>query len=172
MILKIGGAITRALVLSWLCIGSAVFAADKLSAGDTPPPSLGVTRDGQIIETTQYPGKVLVVTFWASWCGPCMRELPLLEGIQQAGGKEKIQVVAVNIEDRERFKMVSRRLASLTLTLSHDYNKGSSAAYGVHGIPHLIIIGRDGKVIRVHRGYSDAGIDSIIAEINSALAAG
>ena len=157
-----------ALILPFL--GQA-FAQDKFRPGDTPPPRLGVTIDGKEIETGQHAGKVLVVTFWASWCGPCRKELPLLEGIQRAG-KDKVQVVAVNIEDRDKFRQISKALApSLTLTLTHDFSKQSSDAYGVKGIPHLVIIGRDGKIIKIHRGYSEDSVESILAEINGALAA-
>ena len=81
-----------------------------------------------------------------------------------------MKVVAVNIEDREQFRKVAKALSTLTLQITHDYRKKSSDAYGVRGIPHLVLIGRDGKVINVHRGYSEESIDSIIEEINGALA--
>jgi thiol-disulfide isomerase/thioredoxin len=141
----------------------------KLAPGDTPPPLLGTTMEGDEIDAGKFAGKVLVVTFWASWCGPCKRELPILEGIQRAG-KDSVKVVAVNIEDREQFRKVAKALSTLTLQITHDYRKRSSEAYGVSGIPHLVLIGRDGKVINVHRGYSEESVDSIIAEINAALA--
>lgn len=152
--------------------GSAAHAAGlhKIAAGDTPPVSLGTNLDGDEIATTQYAGKILVVTFWASWCGPCKRELPMLEGIQRVAGKDKVQVVAINIEDRDTYRKLARGLHSFAVSINHDTGLKASEAYGVHGIPHLILIGRDGKVIAVHRGYSEDGIDAIIAEINSALA--
>ena len=75
------------------------------------------------------------------------------------------------MEERDQFKKLQRALSTLTLTMTHDYGKKASDAYGVNGIPHLVIIGRDGKVIAVHRGYGENSIDSIVAEINAALAA-
>ncbi len=141
----------------------------KLAPGDTPPQLLGTTIDGDEIDAGEFAGKVLVVTFWASWCGPCKKELPILEGIQRVG-KDSVKVVAVNIEDREQFRKVAKALSTLTLQITHDYRKQSSGAYGVRGIPHLVLIGRDGKVISVHRGYSEESVNSIIAEINAALA--
>ena len=167
---------------SLLCLALVGFATsaasqDKasLTAADVPPVpprvTLGITREGDAVETTQYAGKVLVVTFWASWCGPCLQELPMLEGIQRVAGKEKIQVVAVNIEDRDQFRRVHSKLSTFALLLTHDYNKAAREAFGVSGIPHLMIFGRDGKVMRVHRGYSERSLDGIIAEINAALAA-
>lgn len=165
------GMIAGVLILIGIVVSGSALAKEKLSPGDTPPPLLGVNIEGQAIETTQYAGKVLVVTFWASWCGPCKKELPILEGIQRVGGKDRIQVVAINMEDRDQFRRLSKHLSSLTLMMAHDYRKQASEAYGVHGIPHLVIIGRDGKVITVHRGYGEESVDAIVSEINAALAA-
>ena len=149
-------------------VGTGAAAAPRI--GDWPPASLGTNLDGDEIRTSQFAGKVLVVTFWASWCGPCKKELPMLEGIQRVAGKEKVQVVAINIENRDVYRKLARGLKAYTLSINHDTGARASTAYGVHGIPHLVLIGRDGKVIAVHRGYSESGIDSIIAEINRALA--
>ena len=147
-------------------------AADKRPGkGDVAPPILGTTLEGDTLEVPQYKGKVLVVTFWATWCGPCMRELPMLESLQRVAGKEKLQVVAVNIEDRAVFRKVSQKLSSFQLTVAHDYGKRGSDAYGVNGIPHMVIIGRDGVILKVNRGYSEDSLDGILAEINAALRA-
>ena len=171
MFKKIIDTFASVLILIGIVVSGNALAKEKLSPGDTPPPSLGVNIEGQAIETTQHAGKVLVVTFWASWCGPCKKELPILEGIQRVGGKDRIQVVAINIEDRDQFRRLSKHLSSLTLMMAHDFRKQASEAYGVHGIPHLVIIGRDGKVISVHRGYGEDSVDTIVSEINAALAA-
>ena len=160
-----------------LVIASGFTAAEKQTTnkapgpGDVPPPELGVTRAGDAIDTTQFAGKVLVVTFWASWCGPCKAELPVLERLQIAA-KGSVQVVAVNIEPRETFRAVSSALSSLNLTLTNDPKKWSANTYGVNGIPHMVIIGKDGKILHVHRGYSEKQLDAFVAEINAALAKG
>ena len=160
-----------------LVLASAIAAAERQPSdkvpgpGDLPPTALGVTRAGDAVETTQFAGKVLVVTFWASWCGPCKAELPVLEGLQNAA-KGSEQVVAVNIEPANTFRAVSQALSSLKLTLTNDPKKWNSVAYGVKGIPHMVIIGKDGKILHVHRGYSEAALDGFVAEINAALAKG
>ena len=138
--------------------------------GDTPPAALGKTREGDEIVTTQFAGKVLVVTFWASWCPPCRAELGVLERVQQLAGKERLHVVAVNIEDRDKFRAVSRALSALSLTLTNDPSKRASQAFGVNGIPHMVIVGKDGRVINVHRGYAESALNGLVAEINAALA--
>ena len=166
--------LTKLLVVLLLCAANSVTVArtpGKIAIGEKPPVLIGINMDGDAVETTQFAGKVLVVTFWASWCGPCMKELPMLEGIQKVAGKDRIQVVAINIEERDKFRKISRALSSFTLQITHDYGKKSSDAFGVKGIPHMLIIGRDGKVIAVHRGYSEHALDGIVEEVNTALAA-
>ena len=162
------------LSLSIFAAGIAVAAeknnGKKLSPGDIPPAALGMTRAGDEIETTQFAGRVMVVTFWASWCGPCRTELGMLERLQQVA-KERVKVIAVNIEERDTFRAVSRALNSFSITITNDPRKRYADAYGVNGIPHMVIIGKDGKVISVHRGYSEAALDGLLAEINAALTA-
>jgi thiol-disulfide isomerase/thioredoxin len=166
------GVAAGALAVLFLSVAGALAAyTAKLKPGDTPPASLGADFDGDEVDAGRYAGKVLVVTFWASWCAPCKQELPLLEAIQRAAGKDKVQVVAINIEDHDTYRRLARGLKStFTLGINHDARRKASEAYGVSGIPHLVLIGRDGRVISVHRGYSEEAIDSIIAEINRALA--
>ena len=159
-----------AIALSVLLAAPAV--ADPMPRkGERAPDVLGTTADGTALEVPQFKGKVLVVTFWASWCGPCMHELPMLESLQRLAGKDRLRVVAVNIEEMAVFRKISRKLESFELTVAHDDRKRGSDAYGVHGIPHMVIIGRDGTILKVNRGYSESALDSILAEINAALAA-
>jgi thiol-disulfide isomerase/thioredoxin len=139
--------------------------------GDTPPPYVGVTLDGDPVLLTDHPGKALVVSFWATWCAYCLQELPILNNIQTAAGKDKVQVIAVNTESREVFRRVSRALRTLDLQLAYDPDKKGQGAYGVHGIPHMVIIGRDGKVVSIYRGYDEKSLDSIVVSINRAIGA-
>jgi len=95
----------------------------------------------------------------------------MLESLQRVAGKERLQVVAVNIESREVFRQVAQKLSSFQLTVAHDYGKRGSDAYGVSGIPHMVIIGRDGTILKVNRGYGEDSLDGIISEINAAMPA-
>jgi thiol-disulfide isomerase/thioredoxin len=139
-----------------------------VKAGDTPPPLLGHTRLNEEIKTTDYAGKVLVTTFWASWCGPCRAEMSALEKIQRIA-KDKLQVVAVNIEDRNTFRDVTRGMHDWQIKLANDPRKQAADAYGVNGIPHMLIIGRDGKVQKVHRGYSEAFLKDLVEDVIAAI---
>jgi len=144
----------------------------KFVRGDTPPKTLGLSRDGEIVETTQFAGKVLVVTFWATWCAPCRAEMKYLEALQRKVSKEILQVVAVNIEEREIYREAMRKLSDFQILIANDRSKQYSNAYGVNGIPHMVIIGKDGKVANVHRGYSEDSIPGLAKEIVEQLYVG
>lgn len=140
------------------------------AAGDMAPDEFGKTIKGETPKLADYAGKVMVVSFWATWCGYCLKELPILEGIQQTA-KGQVQVIAINTEPRDEFKGIERALRTLTMKLTYDPDQKGATAYGVKGIPHLVIIGKDGKIIEVHRGYGEGTLPQIVDAINLAIAA-
>ncbi len=142
----------------------------QVAVGAIPPDALGETLRGEKVLASQHQGKVLVVTFWAAWCAPCRRELPLLEGVQRVAGSAQLKVVAINVEKRAEFRKAANALADLQLTVTHDVTGSISAAYGASAIPKMVIIGRDGRVLKMFRGYSEEQVDAVIAEVNAALA--
>ena len=144
-------------------------AAPRPERGDVAPDTLGRNYDGEPVRVSAYAGKVVVLSFWASWCGPCRKELPILEGIQVTAGKERIQVVAINIESLDTFRRIARKMGTLQLMVAHDSKSEASEAYGVAGIPHMVIVGKDGHIVRVNRGYNEDGVDRVVDDINLAL---
>lgn len=150
-----------------LALAGGAFAAP--AAGDMAPDDLGKTIRGEEIKVSGHRGKVVVVSFWATWCGYCLKELPVLESIQRVYGAERVKVVAVNTEGRDTFRDAARKLRSVNMTLAYDPGGKNEKAYGVNGIPHLVIIGRDGVIVQVYRGYGESSLDGIVADINSAI---
>jgi thiol-disulfide isomerase/thioredoxin len=138
--------------------------------GDVPPDALGNDRDGNAITVSQYRGKVVIVTFWESWCGPCRRELPVLGKIQSIVGREHLEVIAVNFkEERRDINAVVRANRDIPLRYVRDTPGRISDTYGVTSLPNMFIIGVDGKVAHVHRGYSEEMIDGFIQEMLALL---
>lgn len=157
-------------LLTFLLFACIVHGASAAPAsGDMAPDYLGKTLEDKELAVSHYRGKVLVVSFWATWCPYCLKELPILEGNQQTAGTDKVQVIAINTENRDVFRKVSRALSKLTLGMSYDPGKKSATLYGVNGIPHLLIIGRDGRIRNVYRGYDESSLDGIVESLNVAI---
>ncbi len=153
-------------------VGATEQPALKVKKGDVPPAPLGLTRDGKLVETTQFAGKVVVVTFWATWCAPCRAEIAYLEALQRKVSKDILQVVAINIEERDVFREAFRKMSEYKILLANDRDKRYAGAFGVNGIPHMLIIGKDGRVAAVHRGYSEAFIPMLAEQIVAELYVG
>ncbi len=150
--------------------GSSVVAAQTVR-GEAPPDELGIDKDKHEVRVSDYRGKVVVLTFWASWCGYCLKELPVLESVQRRLGKDKIAVVAINSDkDRSDYLAMRRRMKDFTMTMTEDRRDGSIAKrYGVTGYPHLVMVDKEGLVAFSHRGYSEKSLPKIVEEINTLL---
>jgi len=155
-----------------LALALATGAVAAPAHGDVPPDAIGVNLAGDKVTLSQYKGKAVVLSFWATWCGYCLKELPVLHNIQKAAGSDNVQVLAINTEERKVFKRVTKALESLEIGMLHDAKGDVREAYGVQGIPHLVIIGRDGRIVSVHRGYDEKMLDAIAHNINLAMAQG
>lgn len=159
--------------LGALCIlaAAAGACAAELRQGDAPPDYVGKTVDGDPVLISQHAGKAVVISFWATWCQYCLKELPILDGIRKAS-KGRIDVIAINTEERDVFRAVRRALkGSVDLELAYDPGHQAQTAYGVNGIPHMVIIGHDGKIAGVFRGYDQDSLASIVETINRATGA-
>lgn len=127
---------------------------------------------GEKVHLSAEQGKLVFLTFWASWCPPCRRELPILENVQKKLGKDKVMVYAVSFRDREEALHEIRKQAKAKdwqISLLEDSSGRIAERYGIEAIPHLFIIGRDGKILAIHTGYGEGSIDELVADINAAL---
>ncbi len=148
----------------YISLSSFVFAG--IDVGDKPHVKLGKNGDGEKVNLQDHQGKVIIITFWATWCRPCMKELPVLSGIQQQVSTDKLQVIAISYEEtKNRFKDISNALADNPIIFTYD--RGTVARkYGVKAIPHIVIIGKDGIVKAKYVGYKEEQIPALIDKIN------
>lgn len=143
--------------------------------GDVPPDALGTTQDGKTVSVSSLHGKVVVVSFWATWCGYCMKEMPVLATLQNVADQKHLplQVVLINYEeDRDVFRHTSRVLREQApgVLATWDRHGDIGKPYGAEGgIPVMVMLRRDGTVAHVHVGYGEDMLDSLLAEINALL---
>jgi cytochrome c biogenesis protein CcmG, thiol:disulfide interchange protein DsbE len=99
-----------------------------------------------------YRGKVVVMNFWASWCDPCVKELPLLERTQKRLAAHDATVLGINIQDAPEDALGFVRRFGLTYPSLRDVDRDFARKYGTNGYPETFVVDRDGRVVALRRG--------------------
>ena len=108
---------------------------------------------GSNIRLSEYRGQVVMINFWASWCGPCRQEFPHLDALHQKYADLGFTVFGVNVEqDRASADKVLRDIPVTFPVLFDDANQVSEL-YGVDAMPMTVLVDRGGGVRYQHRGY-------------------
>jgi peroxiredoxin len=139
----------------------ATLAAACLAApGGSAPDFTLRTADGKNLRLHEQRGRVVLVNFWATWCGPCRQEMPLLEQLHQKYQGSGFTLLGVNVDSdsRQAISLASKLGVSFPVLL--DGEKTVSKLYDLNSMPSTLLIDRDGKVRYVHRGYQ-AGYEAL-----------
>jgi peroxiredoxin len=122
-------------------------------AGSPAPQFSLASREGKDVSLTQYQGQVVMINFWASWCGPCRQEMPLLESIYKKYNKLGFTLLGVNVEPDSKAAIDWLKETPVSFPILFDKDSKVSKLYDVAGMPSTVIIDRSGKVRVLHRGY-------------------
>lgn len=131
-----------------------VFAPVYALEQDEPVPDFTLkSLEGENLRLEELRGQVVLINFWASWCGPCRQEMPVLQKIHERYEPLGFTVLGVNVdEDPEKAKSIASRM-TLDFPLLLDTNQDVSEQYDVNAMPFTVLVDRDGNVNYVHRGY-------------------
>jgi thiol-disulfide isomerase/thioredoxin len=124
-------------------------------AASTSSPAPQFTLDGRSgqISLAQYKGQVVMINFWASWCGPCRQEMPLLENIYKKYNKLGFTLLGVNVEPDSKAADEWLKQTPVSFPILYDRDSKVSKLYDVAGMPSTVIIDRKGNVRVLHKGY-------------------
>jgi peroxiredoxin len=140
----------KGVAMTALVATSMAYAAD---AGGPAPPFTLTSLTGQPGALSQYKGQVVMVNFWATWCGPCQQEMPLLDQMYKKYKPAGFTLIGVNV-DKEAppvKDLMARKPVSFPVLL--DPANQVSKAYHVDEMPSTVIIDRKGEIRYIHRGY-------------------
>ena len=114
-------------------------------------------------------GRVVMVNFWATWCGPCRQEMPQLDRLYQKYRASGFVLLGVNVDDDARKAADVAAKLGVSFPVLMDTDKAVSRLYDLSTMPSTVIIDRDGKVRYVHRGYLTGYEDTYEKQIRELL---
>src|SRR5688572_4152156 len=121
-------------------------------------------RDGGQVQLSELKGQVVMINFWASWCGPCRQEMPLLEQIQAKYEPLGFTLLGVNVEPDSAEAEKWLKNVRVSFPILFDRQNAVSARFGVEAMPSSVLIDREGNVRHVHRGYKP-GDEAVYADL-------
>jgi cytochrome c biogenesis protein CcmG, thiol:disulfide interchange protein DsbE len=140
-----------------------------VEAGDRAP-SFSVTTDGgRKITRSDFGGKVLVLNFWATWCPPCIEEIPTLDAMQKQLAARGVVVLAVSVDKNEQAYQQFLGKARVSFMTARDPAADISSLYGTFKYPETYIINKDGKVVAKLISNQDWTKPEILRQIEAAM---
>jgi peroxiredoxin len=153
-----------AALMATLVVASMVSASTSVAPKFTLP-----SRSGDMISLDQLKGQVVMLNFWASWCGPCRQEMPLLDQMHKRYSSLGFTLLGVNVEANT--KDAERWLADTPVSFPIVFDKESkvSQMYEVSAMPSTVFIDRKGNVRYLHRGYKPGDESEYLNQIRALL---
>ena len=154
-------------------VGFSSLAESAPSTGTAPgqlAPVFATTGDdGQALSLDDFRGQIVLLNFWATWCGPCRIEMPEFEEIHTSHGDEGFAVIAVNNAETPEVVRAFREELGLSFPLAMDEDASIQSRYGIINYPSTFLLDRDGRILSTHFGALT--VEQIRDLVNEALAA-
>ena len=155
-----------AAVVAALALALPALAADP--NGPAPQFTLA-SKAGSDISLSQYKGQVVMINFWASWCGPCRQEMPLLESIYKKYNRMGFTMIGVNVEPDSKAADEWLKATPVSFPILYDRDSKVSKLYNVAGMPSTVIIDRNGNLRKLHRGYQPGDENEYLDSIRTLI---
>lgn len=152
-----------------------MFAAASLALNAQTVPSVNVKNiNGENIDFSSViePGKVTVISFWATWCGPCIKELQAIDQYYEEWQEAyNMKLVAVSIDDSRNVKKVKPKVLGegWQYEIILDENQDLARAMNVNNPPMTYIVDTEGKIVYSHQGYTPGAEDELEAQLKKLL---
>ncbi|MCO4810305.1 MAG: TlpA family protein disulfide reductase [Gammaproteobacteria bacterium] len=125
--------------------------------------------DSAALDLSQYQGDVVVLDFWASWCGPCRRSFPWLNEMHTKYQQDGLVVIGVNLDARQEDAAEFLEDYPAAFKIHFDTDATLAFQYGIQAMPSSVVIGRDGEIRASHSGFKVKQQDEYEAILVDAL---
>lgn len=140
-----------------------------LTQAAEPAPALNLPTENGSVSLSDLKGKVVLLDFWASWCGPCRQSFPWMNDMQAKYSDQGFEVVAVNLDQDKEAATEFLDQIPANFTIAYDTEGATPEAYKVMGMPSAYLIDRDGNIHSQHIGFHNDRKDSYEEDIRSLL---
>lgn len=142
------------LIALTFAVFSLLFISPSMAASNNPAPDFTLkSKDNGNIRLAEQRGNIVLVNFWASWCGPCREELPEMEAIYQEYKDLGFEILAVNVDDHPDKADVLLNDIEVSFPVLYDTDGKVSELYDVSAMPTTVIVDRNGNQRLLHMGY-------------------
>jgi len=152
-----------------LLIAAASGLASSSLEGQEAPDFVLKSATGENLRLSEYRGDVVMINFWATWCGPCRQEMPLLDDLYGRYQRVGFNLLGVNIDDDSRRAMQMVEELGVNFPVLFDETKDVSRLYRVEAMPVTVLVDREGRVRHVHHGYKPGYEEKYLTQIRSLL---
>ena len=156
-------------VLMALVLAGAASVAGAAAVGTAAPDFTLKALEGPNMRLQEQRGKVVLVNFWATWCGPCRKEMPHLNRIAEKYRASGLVLLGVNVDDDARNAAETAAKLGVKFPVLLDTDKKVSRLYDLNSMPSTLVIDRNGRVRFLHRGYQDGYEDLYDKQIRDLL---
>jgi len=150
----------------------AAFAAAPVEGKPVPSFSMKTTA-GKSVSNQSLRGKVVLLDFWATWCGPCKAASPMVQALhKQYGSKGFVAIGANTFEDGDALQLTKAYATEHKYSYLFTYNNDKLAqSWGITGIPYFVLIDKKGVVQKIYRGYGPSMQADLKSRVSKLLAA-
>jgi len=161
---------TRVLSLIALALVPALaWSGASLKTGAPAPGFELKSNSGKHVSLADLKGQIVLVNFWASWCGPCRQEMPILEQLNHQYHNKGVALIGVNVEPDTDAATAWLKATPVTFPILYDVDSKVSKLYEVQGMPNTVILDRKGIVRYIHRGYSPGAENEYLDQIRALI---
>jgi peroxiredoxin len=161
--LLLGAALAAGLAAAPLLPAASVTAGAPAAAFQLPAAA------GDPVSLADLKGQVVLINFWASWCGPCRQEMPILDQLYKKYKAAGFTLLGVNVEPKSGDAVAFLKATPVSFPILFDTQSKVSTLYEVSGMPSTVIVDRKGTVRYVHHGYKPGDEGEYLDQIRSLM---
>jgi len=161
-------AVAASLIFFTSAFGSGAYAAAELN-GAAPDFTLKSLK-GSNLKLSEFRGDVVMINFWASWCGPCRQEMPILNDLYLKYRDMGFTLLGVNVEENSTKAANMVRELKVVFPVLFDTENKVSKMYKVEAMPSTVIVDRNGNMRYLHRGYVPGTEDEYQRQVRELMA--